>query len=289
LNAASESVVVFNAPRFVALGAENASLTHSHRQILFRSPKSFDPAKKMSNPMGKILSDQLTKCVRSLHFMNVEVKYIDRTHKFCLSSDATVGDLSAALFSATGIAPIDQKLIFRGRPVSGGSTSLSSCKVAHGAKLLLVAAPPPPKSDSLMDGGDHIPASVAELGPPPGAGKAFMAQLAIFPKSPFVVRTPKGVAQFSVETDAFYIQFEDGSAHRMFNTDMRRCLLQKIGREYFGMHFTTKTDTFWVAFIPVQYLEIMKATLPNQIQMQFPRAWTPNASGTSQTVPRRVG
>lgn len=72
--------------------------------------------------------------------IRVSVKHAAQTLDVALPAGATVGDLQARLEALTGVLVRRQKLMAKGRVISGAAGSLAGVGVGNGAKLMLLAA-----------------------------------------------------------------------------------------------------------------------------------------------------
>jgi hypothetical protein len=198
--------------------------------------------------------------------MHLHLRYNTSTHDIELPDDATVRQLQAEILRRLAIPPVDQKLIFRGKPIQLQGDLLSSLKIGNGAKIMLVAAGkpvrvpspsrPPLDLDILPQYACRIHDSILALGPPTGAISGCMgASTSTLPNSPLIVRTANGLAEFSLETDGLFLKYATGSPDRIFFTDLAAVGSVPIGNgAYSVIAVQTKLETItWIAFVPAQY------------------------------------
>lgn len=72
--------------------------------------------------------------------IQVTVRHSSSSFTVDVSADASIRDLQELLENKTGVLVRRQKLMCRGRVISGLSGDLKSASIANGAKLMLLAA-----------------------------------------------------------------------------------------------------------------------------------------------------
>jgi hypothetical protein len=176
------------------------------------------------------------------------------------------------------VGPTEQTLIFRGEKFQRSDDLLTDHKIGNNAKLMLVVPEgpkaPPGKVDvagaytqrrngvtmAAEDLRNPPHCDIIARGPPQGAGKSFVAKLAVLPKDPFVVydRTA-AIAKLSLESDALWIQGSGGQGTRVFFSDVKNAGVQECPNSghYFALWVVTAQEKHWFYFIPCQFAELI--------------------------------
>ena len=207
--------------------------------------------------------------------MNVQLRYNSTTHSLSLPIDANVSVLQNEVYKMLEVPPEQQKLIFRGRPITEPDRGLQDLQIKNGAKLLLLAT----AAVSAAVAGENSPyarlgagrmktqmsqtemqvdEAIVVLGPPEGAIKGFAAETTALPKEPFVVRCEHGVSELSIETDALFLRHKNG-VDRIFLSDIARFGSRPIGDGKYVMLSveTRQMQRVDIYFVPLQYRDVI--------------------------------
>ena len=209
------------------------------------------------------------------HFisMNVQLRYNSTTHSLSLPVDANVSVLQNEVYKMLEVPPEQQKLIFRGRPITEPERGLQDLQIKNGAKLLLlataavsaaVASESSPyarlgaRKIQMPPNAVQIDEAIVVLGPPEGAIQGFAAETTALPKAPFVVRCDHGVSEMSLETDALFLRHENG-VDRIFLSDITRFGSRPIGDGKYVMFSveTRQNHRVDIYFVPTQYRDVI--------------------------------
>jgi hypothetical protein len=205
--------------------------------------------------------------------MQVQVKYNNATLDIKLPGDAKVEMLQKEVSRLFAVPQEAQRIIFRGRPISGSTVDLAALNIVDGARLLLLASKPVDKTvgedgkrSSLFPNMQFVNQRrsptfvpdpvIVEKGPPPGAIRPYSAQTDSLPKEPFVVRTPNGIAKLHIESDAIFVECEDGTNRRFFFSSLTGQLVRLGNGEYFAVRAEEK-EVADLYFIPSQYRDVL--------------------------------
>ena len=207
--------------------------------------------------------------------MNVQLRYKSTTHNLSLPADASVWTLQNEVYKALKVPPKQQKIIFKGRPITETKSNLHDLQIKNGAKLLLLATDN--VSTAIMNecrqqwmfAGPfvkilmhprHIRAdeAIVVLGPPEGAIKGFYAETTSLPNKPFLVRCDHGTSEMSLETDALFFKHRNG-IDRIFLSDIVKFGTRPIGDgKYVMLSLETKQrQRINVYFLPLQYERVI--------------------------------
>lgn len=207
--------------------------------------------------------------------MQVNVLYDKVNHPIDLATDALVSDLQNEIVKLLNIPAERQKLIFKGKQLSGGSNTLSSFNVKNKARLLLLAdksespikaiSPSQPQGSSLFPGFsfNRGPTYLSEIKldetivakkAPKGAIKGYNSQTEVLPTDPFEVYNENGeITYVSIETDAIFIRVGD-TGDRIFLSEITAFGSQQIpDQQYFAMVIEVKGKRRWLYYLPYQY------------------------------------
>lgn len=207
--------------------------------------------------------------------MRIQIRFNDTTNAIELEDDATVQQLMDKVHESLEVEPEKQKFIFRGKVLSSPEDALSKLGITNNAKLLLTVQASQPATTAHPQGpakarcnqaareflttAPH--SAIISKGPPPNCGKPYHSQMTVLPKSPFVVYNTEGVvSKLSFESDAVWIESEDGAKERIFFTDIRSNVVQEIPRyekDYVALCLVTAHGKRWFYFIPGQYSQIL--------------------------------
>ncbi|OHT08720.1 hypothetical protein TRFO_04808 [Tritrichomonas foetus] len=200
--------------------------------------------------------------------MQLNLRYNSSTHPINLPPDANVAVLQEAILNLLSIPIEAQKIIFRGKPLTQTNQELSSFKISNGAKLLLLASQPPssnskhlsPQKNVHFNGFpqfNQLPELDQEIlaaGPPEGTMKNYIAEVTVFPKTPFVVKTSKGVAKMQIETEALFFQYDDGGYDRIFYSDVKNYNFAQLKKDdYLHLRLSMQNEKEIIYFLPCQY------------------------------------
>lgn len=208
--------------------------------------------------------------------MQVQLKYNNSTHSISLPPAANLACLQSEIYSLLHVPPTNQKLIYRGRPLTNEEAALSQLSIRDGARLLLLLANNASPTLNNQQGNFNrstlfpgmfargprqiTPIGVREdiiaNGPPTGAIKGFPnTQTTVLPAEPFIVYDDNGdVTYLSVETDGLFIRNNKEEGERIFLTDITGFGIEQINNTYYhamALEFSGKKLVLY--FIPSQY------------------------------------
>jgi hypothetical protein len=199
--------------------------------------------------------------------MDIFVRYKTDSFSVRLTS-TTVKGLSTAIQRATGVPTREQKIIFNGK-ILGKKDALSDSGVGNGAKLLLVReepSDPPPKptrrnarertqTEAPLISEPH--AGIISRGPPVGCMEGVKTPVTVFPKTPFVVYDSTGSrATLSIESEAIWVQSDNGEQERIFLSDLKSEKCQDLpgySDRYVALLLGTETVSKIFYFVPKQF------------------------------------
>lgn len=211
--------------------------------------------------------------------MEVQAKYCTQTKSVEIPEDATIRDLMVGIQSLFEIEPERQKLTFKGKNITLSDDPVSKYKIVNKARILVSlqsvtestpASQPPTRTrgrtqltPEFLTSSPH--ADIIAHGPPPNAEKPYQTQMAILPKTPFIVYNTEGiVSKLSFESDAIWMEADDGKQERIFFSDIKGLLVQempKYEKSYVALCLATSYGKRWYYFIPGQYTVLLNKLL----------------------------
>ena len=210
--------------------------------------------------------------------MEIQIKYNGNLEKMQVKLNTKVSTLINKLAKKYSIDAGSIKLIFRGKQLTKAATNkLSDENIKQGDKLLLTIVEKPGKGRQNKKGVTKSekkrsrdsdfpqcdPPEIIMRGPPPGALPGMNSQTQKLPTAPFVVYTKDGkIAKLSIESDALFISYEDGTYERLFDISYHTNTSPLEGHDgYISLHLTTKDDYRVFYYIPKQYQDVFKQFL----------------------------
>jgi hypothetical protein len=213
--------------------------------------------------------------------MELQLRFQSQTHSIRVPSDVPLSHLMQEICSQLSILPENQKIIYRGKPLDIPSMNLSEFSVSNGSKLLLYSSQNLQhntasqnskhfnsryRSQALNDSMEHEPhISVIKKGKPPKCIISTSGQTNALPPEGFIVYNKLGiVCKLFLETDALFVEGEDGTTDRIFFSDVSNygvISLPKPNNTYFSYGVQTSRGMSWFYFIPNQYKEYFQRLL----------------------------
>lgn len=215
--------------------------------------------------------------------MKVMVRFNRANHIIELPEDSKVENLKEQVEKLLQVPANKQKIVFKGKTLAPEDQGLSALSVVNGSKLLLFGSAGG-ESDNEQEKSvekvstclnmyrdpPQIDEQIVALGAPKGALPNFQADVSVLPQTPFVIRTNKGVAKMNIETNAFFLQYDENKennpqyAERIFFSDMSSCaFIQDKPDDYVHIAFYANSQPVIFYFIPNQYkrtlLKILRA------------------------------
>ena len=209
--------------------------------------------------------------------MRLQIRFKGASRTIEVPDDATVLQLMEQTKMELDVAIDQQKFIFRGKQLDKQDEPLAGLGVTNNARLLLTiqeheSAPvsPPPRTNQsrayynqpqteFLTIEPHK--AIISKGPPPNCEKPYHSQMSVLPKVPFVVYNTEGVlSRLSFESDAVWIESDDGTKERIFFTDIRSNVVQEIPKyekDYVALCLLTRYGKRWFYFIPNQYSQLL--------------------------------
>jgi hypothetical protein len=207
--------------------------------------------------------------------MDISIQYNRKPYSFKIRPGSTVSQLMDLISETLKVTSTDQTLIFKGEKICRTDSPLSDFKIGNKAKLMLVVPEGPKSAPTKVEVSGprpHFALAAEDLrnpphnaiiarGPPPGAGKSFVAKMNVMPKEPIVVYDQTGaVVNFSLESDAIWVQ--GGTAElgmRLFFQEVKNAGVQEMASagRYFALWIVTGSEKYWFYFIPYQYGELI--------------------------------
>lgn len=207
--------------------------------------------------------------------MNVQLHYNSKTYNLSLPANASVWTLQNQVYKRLKLPPNEQKIIFRGRPITENKGNLHDFQIKNGAKLLLLETgnhsasilndcrqlwrfAPPPMKVVMHPRQIRADEAIVVLGPPEGAIKGFYDQTTSLPNKPFLVRCDHGTSEMSLETDALFFKHRNG-VDRVFLVDIVKFGTKPIGDgKYVMLSLETRQwQRINVYFLPLQYEDVI--------------------------------
>lgn len=212
--------------------------------------------------------------------MQVLVKYLTQTKSVEVPEEGTVRDLMIGIDSLFEIAPEKQKLTFKGKNMTLSDEPLSTFKVTNNARILMsvqseaVVTAKPASVPTRMRGQIHMDeeylttsphTEIIAKGPPADVEKPYQGQMGVLPKTPFPVYNTEGIlSRLNFESDAIWVESDNDKHERIFFTDIKGVLFQKIPKHetsYVALCLATTYGKRWYYFIPCQYTQLLNKLL----------------------------
>lgn len=208
--------------------------------------------------------------------MNVQLRYQNQNHDFQFENGATLASLMTAITSKFQIPAESQKIIFRGKSLTNVEP------LVNGMKLLLMVSGTPPVLNSNTQVAtprkfsSFVPTvidtlresnhkEILALGLPEGYIKPSKYSTSVLPSVPFYVRETSGKRSIlSIETDALFLQNDDGTVERIFFTEIiksAQIVIPDTNGEFIAIGLITKQGNRWIYWIPNQYCNLFKVIL----------------------------
>ena len=209
--------------------------------------------------------------------MKIIIRYNNQNHLIEIDQEGNLQDLLDLLSDSIIIPNGTAKFVVKGKQLSNLSESLIQHNIIDGSKLLLVVTEALPEKPAIpvrrirqtqfppslefLTSAPHAP--IIAKGPPLGVEKPYKGHITILPKTPFIVYNTEGIiSSLSIESDAFWIQPEDGKNERIFYNDINNILVQDIPKyeeQYVAIALHTNIGKRWFYFIPHQYSQVLKS------------------------------
>ena len=196
-------------------------------------------------------------------------------HQFQFDAGATLASLMSEIASKLNVPVESQKIICKGKSLTAPMEPL-----VDGMKLLLMATSAPPVMNTNPPPANtrkyslFVPTiidtlkepyhqEIIKLGPPEGYIKPNKFQTTVLPQQLMYVREGTGKRSIlSFESDALFLQNDDGTVERIFFTEIVKTAVLTIpdsDGNFVALGMITKSGNKWIYFIASQYTNLIKS------------------------------